>query len=227
MKPKWDCPALDVEEDKFGTIWISTFGGLNKFDRQSGTFSHYRHDPKNPHSLENNRLTSIYENEQTGDLWIGSFVGLVHFNRDTEKFTTYKNDQTDPYSLGSNFVWTIYGDRTGTLWMTHFGDGVSKLDLGKSQFEHILAEYSISSLLENQPGMLWASSFEQGLVRLNRTTGQVTEFRSDPNNPNSLRGHVLNCLSQDDSGNIWVGTMKWIEPPWSKYPSIYSLFSQP
>jgi hypothetical protein len=33
-------------------LWIGTeSGGLNRFERQSGTFTRYRHDPHDPTSL--------------------------------------------------------------------------------------------------------------------------------------------------------------------------------
>ena len=39
-------------EDNEGIMWIACFGGgLNRFDRRTGKFIHYRHDPKNTASI--------------------------------------------------------------------------------------------------------------------------------------------------------------------------------
>ncbi len=42
-------------------LWIGTIGGgLNKFNRQSKLFTHYRHDPESSNSLCNNFIRTIY-----------------------------------------------------------------------------------------------------------------------------------------------------------------------
>ena len=38
-------------EDHAGTLWAGTSGGLDRYDRETDTFVHYQHDPKNDSSL--------------------------------------------------------------------------------------------------------------------------------------------------------------------------------
>ncbi len=40
-----------ILEDRSGTLWVGTHGGLNRFDRQAGTFSRYQHDLDDPNSF--------------------------------------------------------------------------------------------------------------------------------------------------------------------------------
>ncbi len=45
-----------------GTLWIGTWSsGLNQYDRTTESFSRYRHDPDDPHSLSSDRVRRIYE----------------------------------------------------------------------------------------------------------------------------------------------------------------------
>ncbi|MDH4138580.1 MAG: histidine kinase, partial [Anaerolineae bacterium] len=75
-----------IYEDLSGVLWVGTgsdyeveVGGLNAFDRTTGQFTRYLHDPQNRHSLSNNHARSIYE-DQTGTLWIGTDDGLNVFD---------------------------------------------------------------------------------------------------------------------------------------------------
>ena len=44
-----------IYEDSRGILWVGTFGGgLNRYDKETDTFTHYLHDPGNSNSLSNN-----------------------------------------------------------------------------------------------------------------------------------------------------------------------------
>ncbi|RYY11022.1 MAG: hypothetical protein EOO04_35945, partial [Chitinophagaceae bacterium] len=51
----------NVSEDAEGNLWVGTDdAGLNYFDRAKGTFSHYTHDPANPHSISSNAIKTTF-----------------------------------------------------------------------------------------------------------------------------------------------------------------------
>ena len=52
-----------------------TYGGLDRFDREKGTFTVYQHDPSNPQSLSNNNSWQILDGH--GALWVGTWGGGV------------------------------------------------------------------------------------------------------------------------------------------------------
>ncbi len=70
-----DSIVRTIYEDREGTLWIGTGlpwvetperGGLNRFNRKTGTFTRFLNDPKNPHSLINNKVKAVYEDRRQG-----------------------------------------------------------------------------------------------------------------------------------------------------------------
>jgi ligand-binding sensor domain-containing protein len=92
-------------EDREGTIWVGTGipwpanpnGGLNRFDRKSGTFTRFLPDPKNPNSIASDKVRAIFEDSK-GTLWVGSLGanGLQSLDRNTGLFTSYPYDPKFP-----------------------------------------------------------------------------------------------------------------------------------
>ena len=74
-----------IYEDSSGTIWIGTSsGGLNRFDRESSTFSHF----SRKEGLPSSDVFGIMEDGQ-GNLWLCTDRGLVRFNIATGSLRTY------------------------------------------------------------------------------------------------------------------------------------------
>jgi signal transduction histidine kinase/ligand-binding sensor domain-containing protein/CheY-like chemotaxis protein len=75
------------------------------------------------------------------------------------------------------------------------------------RFDHIttadgLSHDSVFSILEDRNGFLWFGT--QG--GLNRYDGrEVTQFRHDPRNPNSIGDDFVQFLFEDSRGGIWTG----------------------
>lgn len=66
-----------------------------------------------------------------------------------------------------------------------------------------LSQVSIHCLLRDRNGWLWAGS-QDGLNRYNGY--QVTVYRSDADNPNSLVSSDIHCLAEGQGGILWIGT---------------------
>ena len=57
-----DDSVVVVYRDRTGVLWVGTgFGGLDRLDPASDTFTHYRHDPANRGSLSGNVVFCIYQ----------------------------------------------------------------------------------------------------------------------------------------------------------------------
>ena len=69
-----------IYEDSKGYLWIGTDGGLNKYDKSTGSFIRYLHDPNNHRSIGSNSVWAIDE-DSTGDLWIATDRGISRNNQ--------------------------------------------------------------------------------------------------------------------------------------------------
>lgn len=180
-------------------LWITTRIGLNRFDTETETFSHYG----------NIRSNSLHE-DKTQRLWIGSFGGGVHsLNRPTKEFSFMGHDPGNPNSLSWGHVDAIYQDQAGILWIGT-NDRLNKLDRDAGLF----TEYSfdpdtssfISGIAEAQNGMLWLGIWGNGLIKFDPETGQFRKYRHDPSTPGSLPSNLVGRVYFDRFGTLWFGT---------------------
>lgn len=59
-------------EDDDGTLWLCTANaGVDRFDPDTGTFTHFRHRPDDPRSLSSNDA-SVIQAAGDGRLWVGT-----------------------------------------------------------------------------------------------------------------------------------------------------------
>jgi len=213
-----------IYEDREGTLWIATDGGLNRLVPNSSengdgksppTFIRYQHDPNNPYSLSHDEVYALYE-DHSGVFWIGTNGGgLNRFDREKERFIHYQNDPRDPTSLSYNEIRSIYEDRSGILWIGTYGGGINKVDRGKKQFVHYrpdpdnpnsLNEEIVWSIYEDRSGILWIGTHGGGLNKFDRKKNQFTYYLHDPDNPNSVSSNIVRLVHEDRSRVLWLGT---------------------
>lgn len=74
-----------IYEDRSGVLWVGTQGGgLNRFDRETETFTHYREKD----GLPNDMIYGVLEDDQ-GFLWLSTNRGLSKFDPRTNTFKNY------------------------------------------------------------------------------------------------------------------------------------------
>jgi ligand-binding sensor domain-containing protein len=141
-------------EDRNGTIWVGcgspfnenpSVGGLNRFDRTTGKFTRYMHDPRNPNSIENNKVLGLLEDSK-GNFWVGtSGDGLHIMDRSKGTFTHYHYDEGHPEKLSrppvnkernNDHISFIKEDPTGAIWIGSFYGGVNRYDPKNKKVEH-------------------------------------------------------------------------------------------
>ncbi len=209
--------VLSLQEDDSGKIWIGTDGGglfyTSSEDRsielQVATAAGTRF-PK--------PVITCLETAENGGLWVGTYAdGLSYFNTRTGAIRNYRHQPGNPATLSHNNVWSIELDRQGGLWIGTLGGGLDYLTPGSQVFKNFQPEFgntrSLSSvqivdiLLDKNGEWVWAASEDKGLNRLHIPTGEIRRYSSTNSNPKErLSGDNLQCLFQDKTGRLWIGT---------------------
>ncbi len=201
-----------------GEVWLGTgagsgtAGGLDRFDRPSGTFAHYLHDPGDPGSLSSGEVRAIAWDRQ-GGLWVGTSGGLNRLDRASATFTRYRHDPADPFSLASDQVLDVLEDSAGRLWVGT-ADGLDQFDRSQNRFIHYRHDQNdakslsgdiILALYEDRSGVVWIGT-EAGLSRLDGAASEFSLYQNRPNSPYRLSDDLVLAVCKDRNGELWIGT---------------------
>ncbi|MGN6616220.1 MAG: ligand-binding sensor domain-containing protein [Ilyomonas sp.] len=123
-----DDEVLSIYEDKQGTLWVGTQnGGLNRFNRQTGTFTSYQNQI--PGFTD---VTAIFEDSK-GHLWAGTYLsGLFLFDRKTNTAKKF----TEKDGLLYDGILAINEDNSNNLWITSLR-GISILNIQTNKISHL------------------------------------------------------------------------------------------
>ena len=131
-----------------------------------------------------------------GYLWLGGWgSGLDRFDERSGRFKHYRHNTNDPNSLVSDDVLSIHEDRSGNLWMGHYG-GVSRFDLATEQFtnyrpdpsEPTSMRNSVETLYQDRSGVLWLGTGKGVLSRFDDKTKTFVNYKPDARDPHRLNG---------------------------------------
>lgn len=204
-------------EDREQSLWIGTFGGgLNRFDRHTKMFTHYRHDVAISTSISGSFVISSYE-DRSNRLWIGtSGNGINKLERKKKKFQHLKPEPYNPNSLIDRSVLSIQEDRSGLVWIGT-SNGLDRYDPATKQFTHYRHDpqnpYSITNnvvfaIRESRylhDGSLWIGT-RGGLNRLDPKTGRFIRYPNNPSDPGGLSHDFILTVHEEENGILWVGS---------------------
>ncbi len=178
-----------IYEDHEGVIWVGTgspfyenaqegAGGLNRFDRKTGTFKSYLHDPNNPNSIADNHVRAIFEDSKD-NFWVGTAGdGLQTLNRATGVFTHYYYDPAHPEKL-------------------------SRPPRGEAL--NYAADH-ITSITEDNAGRIWIITMQGGINVYDPSTKKVTHYGDDKNSKEKLATNLFWYAYKTRDGIIWIST---------------------
>jgi signal transduction histidine kinase/ligand-binding sensor domain-containing protein len=216
-----------IYEDRNGVLWVGTGmeftlfdndmnqGGLNRME-SNGTFTQFKHDPKNPNSLVNNKVRAICEDSK-GNFWIGTAGDGLHImDREKGTFTRYPFNPAHPERLSrpalketgfGDPISFIREDAGGAIWIGTYISGVSRYDTGTKKITHFEASngYPDRSCFQSylsRDGVLWLTSTDQSafLYRVAPTNKKLKNF---------ISGETTGIIYEDKQGTLWsVGFLK-------------------
>ncbi|HMG88844.1 MAG TPA: two-component regulator propeller domain-containing protein, partial [Chryseolinea sp.] len=204
-------------EDRQGTLWIGTGfpfskdtdeGGLNRLERD-GTFTRFLHDPKDVHSLLNNKVSAIFEDSR-GVFWIGTSNDGIHImDREKGTFERYVINPAAPDHLSQpplntkpfDHITSFAEDGNGAIWIITYASGINRYDPITKLVTHYegsngFPDRSGWRAYTSRDGVLWLSTQESNLFRVDPLRKSIRKITTG--------SPVLRFL--EDKESLWIGT---------------------
>jgi len=114
-------------EDAAHTIWLGTFAGLDRLNKDGKTFSHYQLQDNMPMLP----VWHIYTDSE-GVMWVGAYRGLSYYDRVNDKLVPFKDPVTGDYL---NEVFGILEDGQKNLWI-RTGNEIIKINPKRTSLQY-------------------------------------------------------------------------------------------
>ncbi|HEY8570681.1 two-component regulator propeller domain-containing protein [Microbulbifer sp.] len=207
--PDQDIRAL--YEDRAGYLWVATnTSGVSRYDPRTNTFSHFRHQSADPHTLTHDSIYGMAEDAE-GRLWAGSQIGLNRIDPVSGRVTRFRHDPTQPRALAHDYVYDVLAEPGGdAVWVATIGGGINRWQADADGFDHFdLAGLSgmpeevnsVFGLARRGDTTLFAGT-RAGLIELDfaRGTARTVDLGGD-------EPPVIPALQWGPEGRLWVATM--------------------
>ncbi|PKI13958.1 ligand-binding sensor domain-containing protein [Colwellia sp. 12G3] len=197
----------NIYQDSEQNIWIATDNGLSIYNYKTNDFSRYNYSPNNPYSISNDFVLTFFEDNHKM-MWVGTFSGVNRWDPNMATFRQYST-QTNPVLKNHNITSFAQFDKdnlyfstysAGIYLLSQYDNSISAVD-----FNALFLEYRIMTLFADG-NTLWVGTRASGLYSIDLATNNVTEYKHDAEDSNSISANSITDIIKDMDGNLWVST---------------------
>jgi signal transduction histidine kinase/ligand-binding sensor domain-containing protein len=196
-----------IVEDREGTIWVATSGGLDRF-RESAVVQYSGNE-----GLSNDRVTSVLASRD-GSVWLGTLGGLNRWTRG--EVTVYRERHASVAAsrpIARNVreitgagvtggIQSLFEDSQGRVWLSTLRTGVGYLENDRLVTVGALPGGVTRAIVEDSRKDLWIAYPTVGLFRLIRGSHDVEQIAW----ATLKHSDLVNALAADPSGEgLWFG----------------------
>ncbi|WP_440055179.1 EAL domain-containing protein [Pseudoalteromonas sp. T1lg65] len=189
--------------DQDGYLWISTEGGLNRYDGYQVL------EVNGPNGILNkSQIDSIYQDNQ-GGLWIASgFAGLMRYDPQLNSYKHYIKTPTSGDELVSNIVYQLLQKNDTEMWLGKI-KGVDILDINTGDIRNeVTIPFSddgfVRDLMNVDNVLLIATS--EGLYAFDQITKKLRELTVIDNPKNKVQRNTKSLFLKD-ANTLLVGAV--------------------
>ena len=187
--------ALYESTDK--KIWVGTENGLYIYDPQTDRF--HKFSSKTPKQIQITSLIGNILQDKKGIFWITTRgQGVFAYHPEAKLLKQYEI----LYSEGNAYM--ALSDQSDNIWMTG-KNGVYILNRESDSFEPYLPDgnnLSGIALLEDKSGNIWFGTWDQGLMKIDRTGKNAPVFYPQPS---SAISHIHSIIEYEP-GILLIGS---------------------
>lgn len=192
--------------DNEGQVWMGTMDGVYILDTEDGKLSHYKHSRSDPFSLPNNSVWDIYGDRQS-NVWIGMYSGklcCVNVN-ESNAFRSWT-----PKTGGLNYApVSAFAEDGNSLWIGTEGGGLNLMNVSTEQIVPFVDKgktplSNVKSLVLDNDRRLWIATFREGLDMYDIRRGNMTHYRHDKNDKQSLLVNDMRKVVQEADSGLWI-----------------------
>ena len=182
-------------KDSDGTILMSLSGnGLWKVDPEGHTMEQ-AFTPIGENDLSNAKVHAFLS-DRNGNTWLGCYQkGLFTVIGKEPPFHFLPLDRI-PTNNGK-VLRSIHADRSGHALICQEKGGIQSIDLGGGTLSHMMGDYTVMTVYEDNEGTLWVGTYGNGLFRIDPLTGKETWMRAVGNKR-------IGSITQDAEGNLYL-----------------------
>ena len=197
-----------LDDPKQPILWIGTQrDGINAYNYADNSFTYYRHDKKNPHSLITNDITNIRP-AADGNIWITTFwKGIDYYNKKTGQFIHYNTQNVK--GLPSDQVWCVLDMGYGMIYAGHVSNGFSIINTRTRRAQNFchnpLSPQSLSGnevhcIYRDRIGNIWIGT-DKGLDLFNPARNEFIHY----DDHGLLKQKIFDIHELSDD-RLWVAT---------------------
>jgi ligand-binding sensor domain-containing protein len=191
-------------------------GGIIHYEAKSNQQSSWH--SKNS-SVPNNYINCFARETGGNGIWVGTEQGIILYRAQTKVFKEFRS-----LDLFSNQNVTGIVQKNSTAYLTTKGQGLHIWHMANDSIEKIASPkhpYARMQqfILPDKDGSFWIGTHGGGLLKYKN--GAFVSYKNDPYNKRSIVSDDIISATLDNTGNLWVGTIKGI----SKFDKSLNLFS--
>ncbi|AFH50022.1 Signal transduction histidine kinase [Ignavibacterium album JCM 16511] len=197
--------AESIENDK-EILYIGTYGGIVRYDLNSGKYIRYTQQKDNPKGIVSNQINQLIL-DNSGVLWLATENGISSISvRYNFLLPTNLSSQTKLKVFNKDIKAITKYDKENVLIGTE--SGLFKLNLKEFNESEItkLSGLNIWSLYKDNDDNLWVGTYGQGLFNFNFKTNALKKIRIEYPLFKTLAYNYIKDIKKDKDGNLLIAT---------------------
>jgi len=205
--------VMSIFQSEDSILWVGTFNGLNKFDKDAPKFKSYRASLDYMSGFSSNQVWTFLE-QASGEMLVGTDNGMSVFDQKQRIFSQSELFNGEAVGLKNKQIRCLFKDSRKNYWIGTRHDGLYRYDpvSGKhwiyrnipSKSETISNDF-VLDIVEDRKGHIWVAT-GNGLNRFERDGSRFVHFYANASDVHALPDNKLYDLYLDKNDQLWIST---------------------